>query len=210
MKAQVKRVGHDFEVGELGHQAWKAADEICVDTYWSGERAPAGRHFRARLLWSDTSLYVRFEANQAEPAIVSIPPNLTSKTLGLWDRDVCEIFVAPDAAEPQRYFEFEIAPNGEWIDLAVLQLPDRRETDWDYASGMVSAVESGTDLVRIAVRIPWTAFPRKPAGGDVWLGNMFRCVGTGPGRGYLAWSPTFTGKPNFHVPASFGEFEFIV
>ncbi|MGH9959146.1 MAG: carbohydrate-binding family 9-like protein [Pyrinomonadaceae bacterium] len=33
---------------------------------------------------------------------------------------------------------------------------------------------------------------------------MFRCVGTGKDRGYLAWQPTRTEQPNFHIPKVFG------
>jgi hypothetical protein len=32
---------------------------------------------------------------------------------------------------------------------------------------------------------------------------LYRMEGKGP-RLYLAWSPTRTDKPNFHVPAAFG------
>ena len=208
MKASVRRIGRDFEIGELGHESWDRADEICVETYWSGEKAPAGRHFSARLLWSDTSLYVRFEANQAEPLVTAEIPNLRSKTIGLWDRDVCEIFVAPNKEDASRYFEFEVAPNGEWIDLAVHQLTDRRETDWEFFSGMAVAGKIDSNRVRMALKIPWNAFAKTPKTGDVWRGNLFRCVGTDPGRGYLAWSPTLTIAPNFHIPEKFGELRF--
>ncbi|NJM52514.1 MAG: hypothetical protein HC846_03415 [Blastocatellia bacterium] len=70
-----------------------------IDKYWSGELAPISRHFKTRLLWSPNSLYVRFEANQIEPLVISEKPNLSSKTHGLWERDVCEIF---PCAEPAR------------------------------------------------------------------------------------------------------------
>ena len=63
--------------------------------------------------------------------------------------------------------------------------------------------------VVIVMKIPWTAFGKRPEAGDVWLGNILRCVGKGPNRGYLAWSPTFTEQPNFHVPERFGEFRFV-
>jgi hypothetical protein len=61
----------------------------------------------------------------------------------------------------------------------------------------------------MALKVPWSAFGRKPRPGDVWLGNLFRCVGKDPNRGYLAWSPTLTKVPNFHVPERFGEFVFV-
>jgi S1-C subfamily serine protease len=49
----------------LKTESWRRANEIEIDKYWSGEIAPDGRHFKAKLLWSDSALYVRFCANQA-------------------------------------------------------------------------------------------------------------------------------------------------
>ncbi len=208
-KIKIAHVKEDFPVAALEHESWAKAKEVIVDRYWSGAKAPRGRRFRARLLWSDTALYVRFEANQTEPLVVSETPNLKSKTRGLWDRDVCEIFLAPNRAEPRKYFEFEIAPNGEWIDLGIHQKPDERVTDWDYASGMESKSVIGKDKVWMAIKVRWNAFGRTPQAGDIWLGNLYRCVGKDPTRGYLAWSPTLTPEPAFHVPEKFGEFEFV-
>jgi hypothetical protein len=208
-KAIVKFVEKDFDVRELNHKSWAKAEEILLDKYWSGENAPVGRHAKAKLLWSKTAVYVRFEANQTEPLIVSATPNLTSKTKGLWDRDVCEIFLAPNKNEPRKYFEFEIAPNGEWIDLGIYQKPDERITDWDYVSGMQSAAKIEKNKIVMAIKVEWKAFGKTPQAGDVWLGNLYRCVGAGETRGYLAWSPTETAEPSFHVPEKFGEFEFV-
>ncbi len=209
MNYKIRRVKDDFPISEFEDKAWEKADEILIDKYWSGANAPPGRRFKAKLLWSKTAIYVRFEANQTEPLIVSAAPNLTAKTRGLWDRDVCEIFLAPDKAEFRRYFEFEIAPTGEWIDLGIHQLPDKRETDFQYVSGMKSAAKIEKNKVWTAIKIEWKAFGATPQIGDVWLGNVLRCVGADPARGYLAWQPTLTKEPNFHVPERFGAFEFV-
>ena len=209
MTYKINYTKEDFNVGELENKTWKKAETVKVDKYWSGENAPAGRHFETKILWSDAAIYVRFEASQKESLIVSEKANLTTKTRGLWDRDVCEIFLAPNKNEPRKYFEFEIAPNGEWIDLGIYQKPNERITDWDYASGMQSAVKVGKDKIIMAIKIEWKAFGKTPKTRDVWLGNIFRCVGFGKTRGYLAWSPTLTKEPSFHVPQKFGEFEFV-
>jgi len=34
--------------------------------------------------------------------------------------------------------------------------------------------------------------------------NLFRCIGSDPTRGYLAWQPTRTPEANFHLPQVFG------
>ena len=207
-KLIVNCIKKDFSISELNGKFWEKAEEISIEKYWSDDDAPQGRHTKAKLLWSKNALYIRFEANQTEPLIVSDTPNLESKTKGLWDRDVCEIFIAPERREPRKYFEFEIAPNGEWIDLGIYQKSDERITDWDYDSGMRSAAKIEKDKVWMAIKIDWKAFGKTPKAGDIWLGNIFRCVGEGETRGYLAWQPTKTEEPSFHVPEAFGEFEF--
>ena len=205
---RIRFIEKDLAVDDVSNALWKKADPVRVRAYWSGLAAPAGRQFTARLLWSSSALYVMFEANVAEPLAVSDNPDPSRKTMGLWDRDVCEIFVAPDRNEPRRYFEFEVAPTGEWIDVALDSTGGTRKTDWDYRSGMESFAHTEADKVVMAIKITWKAFGKTPKAGDVWLGNLLRCVGRDPDRGYLAWSPTETKSPDFHKPEKFGEFKF--
>lgn len=206
----ITHIEQDFPIDGLDDPAWEGTSQVLVSKYCSGKVAAKGREFSAKLLWSDTALYVLFEASQSEPLVVSEKPDTSQKTVGLWDRDVLEIFIAPDTSQRNKYFEFEIAPTGEWIDLGIDATSQKRKTDLDYESGMTSAAKIEKDKVVMAIKIPWEAFgvPR-PKIGDVWLGNLFRCVGKGETRGYLAWQPTKTAKPNFHVPEKFGEFEFV-
>ncbi len=190
-------------------RAWAAASSVSLTRYWSGADAPVERHADVRAIWTPTDLYVRFDCRQSEPLVVSSDPVLIRKTIGLWERDVCEIFIAPDPDEPERYFEFEAAPTGEWLDLAIRQMPDERETDGEYSSGMTVAARVAEHAFTIVMRIPWSAFGREPREGDEWRANLFRCVGSGDERGYLAWQPTMTARPNFHVPAAFGWLRFV-
>ena len=189
---------------QLDDPAWQLAEAVTIDRYWSGELAPAGRHAHARILWSDEALCVSYSCRQAEPLVVSPAPKIEKKSIGLWDRDVCEIFIAPDPNEPERYFEFQAAPTGEWIDLAIHTTFNKRETDWEFHSGMTAAARVTKDLVRIAMRIPWDHWTHKPRLGERWRANLFRCVGSGAARGYLAWQPTRTPEPGFHIPSAFG------
>ena len=193
-----------LDVHLLDHPAWSEARPVQVMHYWSDELAPRERQFEVRALWTARDLYVRFDCQQHEPLIVSADPQTAQKTIELWERDVCEIFIAPDASEPQRYFEFEAAPTGEWLDLRIHQMNDKRETDWEYSSGMTVAARVKDETVTICMRIPFEALGHAPQIGDCWRANLFRCVGAGESRGYLAWLPTHTERPNFHVPEAFG------
>jgi alpha-galactosidase len=191
---------------ELDHAAWNEALPAHLTRLWSGEATTPTRHAEARVLWSKKSLSVRFVCRQTEPLIVHPAPQTKEKTIGLWERDVCEIFIAPNADEPEKYFEFEAAPTGEWIDLALRITQTERETDWQYQSGMTVAARVDEGFVTIALRVPWVAFGvncSAPQIGTCWRANLFRCVGTGSER-YIAWQPTRTAQPNFHVPEAFG------
>ena len=198
----------DISVRDPDDRAWRRAKCIELESKWSGAAAAKAHRVQTRLLWCNNGLCAYFEAFQTEELVISRHPNLESKAIGLWERDVCEIFIAPDKNEPRKYFEFEVAPTGEWLDLAIDMTSGERVTDWEYNSGMEAAARIEDGKVTMAMKIPWGAFGQKPKAGDVWLGNIFRCVGKEPDRGYLAWRPTMTEKPNFHVPEAFGRFEF--
>ena len=199
----------DMRASEIDHDEWSKAQAVHVTRYWSGATAPPERHFEARTLWTDYALIVRFDCQQHEPLIVNEAPQVEHKAMGLWERDVCEIFVAPDREEPERYLEFEAAPNGEWLDLAIRQLSDKRETDWEFHSGMTTATRLLENFIQISIRVPWKAFGRVPQMGERWRANFLRCIGAGETRGYLAWQPTYTPEPDFHVPQVFGFLRFV-
>jgi hypothetical protein len=198
----------DLRADDVSHPTWERAAPVSITRYWSGAEAPPGRHSEVRISWSDAALHLRFICNQTEPLIVSSNPRVDKKTIGLWDRDVCEIFVAPDPQDINRYFEFEAAPTGEWIDLAIHLTPERRETDWEFRSGMTVSGRFDSARVTIGMRIPWDDWIHKPQRGEKWRTNLFRCVGSGETRGYLAWQPTLTKQANFHVPQVFGWLRF--
>ena len=193
----------DFE-----NQIWGDCRPVAIEHYWSGESAPSSRHAEARICWSEEALHVCFVCNQQEPLIVWSSPVTDNKTLGLWDRDVCEIFLAPHGNESNIYFEFEAAPTGEWIDLGIRITPDGRETEWDYASGMTTESRVETEILTLSIFVPWSERLSRPSIGDEWRVNLFRCVGPDELTRYLAWRPTRTPEPNFHVPEAFGRLHF--
>ena len=203
-----RHINQTINADDLDNQIWEQCGPVQIERYWSGEPAMASRHAEARVCWSDDALHVRFVGKQHEPLVVSEAPITDKKTLGLWDRDVCEIFLAPDPAKPWRYFEFEAAPTGEWIDLGITVKPEGRETDWDFASGFTTAAKLEGERLLVGMRIPWGESIPKPQTGAVWPVNLFRCVGPEAPERYLAWLPTRTPEPNFHVPEVFGILRF--
>src|SRR6266576_3075435 len=159
---EARHIAADLSVADLGNAQWGKAKPVQIDRYWSGDSAPASRHAEARILWSNKALHLRFVCHQGEPLIVSDKPQHEKKTMGLWDRDVCEIFIAPDPNVVERYFEFEAAPTGEWIDVAIHWTPEKRESDWEFASHMTTAARVETERITIAMRIPWNQWIHQP------------------------------------------------
>lgn len=206
---EARQIATDLNVADLESAEWARAQPIQISRYWSGDPAPESRHAEARILWSSQAVHVRFVCHQGEPLIVNDKPQQEKRTIGLWDRDVCEIFIAPDPAVVERYFEFEAAPTGEWIDIAIHWTPEKRESDSAFASRMTTAARVETERVTIAMRIPWSEWIPEPQRDERWRVNLFRCVGKDPDRGYLAWQSTKTPKPNFHVPQVFGWLVFV-
>lgn len=210
MTITAKYVERVISAADFENPVWKSCQPVKIDHYWSGEPALPSRHAEVRICWSSEALHARFVCAQHEPLIVAEDPRIDRKTLGLWDRDVCEIFVAPDPANSSSYFEFEAAPTGEWVDLGITLKPSGRETDWDFESGLTTSARLEENRLFIGMRIPWSEAIPKPEKGEVWRVNLFRCVGPEAPERYLAWRPTHTPEPNFHVPEVFGSLLFSI
>jgi alpha-galactosidase len=195
----------NIDVNDFDFDGWEIAKAIPLRYYWSGAAAPTTRHADARVIWSNEALHILFDCQQQEP---TANPRTQQKAIGLWDRDVCEIFLAPDPEATDRYFEFEAAPTGEWLDVSIRLTKEGRQSDWRFESGMTVAAKEEGERLLLSLRIPWSRQIPKPVSGTRWRANFFRCVGSGEDRGYLAWQPTFTDEPNFHVPTLFGWLQF--
>lgn len=198
----------DLDPAEFDYPGWDRATPVAINRHWSGDEAPKSQHCEVRMLWSNEALLVRYVCRQHKPPLIQEDAALNRKTIGLWDTDVCEIFLTPSTEQPNRYYEFEAAPNGAWVDLVITVEPDGLEREWDYQSGMTTASHLAEDVLTTVIRIPWSERIPKPKLGDEWRVNLFRCEGVGNER-YLSWQPTHTPEPFFHVPEVFGRLRFV-
>jgi hypothetical protein len=83
-------------------------------------------------------------------------PSRATKTFRLWDWDVAEVFIGSNFQNIRRYKEFEISPQGEWIDLDIDLEKPHHEDGWTWNSGLlVSArIDSTAKIWYRAMRIP--------------------------------------------------------
>jgi alpha-galactosidase len=198
-------VGREIELN-AGDPApeWRNANPVAFCADWQGQNADPGLETQVRILWSPQTLYLRFECRYRELFLFAdSDPN--GRRDQLWDRDVAEAFLQPDPSRERCYKEFEVSPNGMWVDLDIF--PGGRS---NLKSGMTRSVildESSRRWV-VELAIPLCSLTERFDSTAVWRVNFFRVEGTSEPRQYLAWQPTHTPQPNFHVPGAFGRMRF--
>jgi alpha-galactosidase len=184
---------------------WSVAPPITFCADWQGRDPDPARQTEVRILWTPATLYLRFECHFRELFVFEdSDPN--GRRDHLWDRDVAEAFLQPDPSRPRYYREFEVSPNGMWIDLDIF--PGGLS---DLKSGLQRSVwldrDSHTWAAEFAIPMPALTADFDPAA--VWRVNFYRVEGNKEPRFYSAWQPTNTLQPNFHVPEAFGELRFV-
>lgn len=184
--------------------AWETAPPIRFSWDWQGRNADAFRETEVRLLWTPEVLYLRFDARYR---IITVFPDADARGRRdqLWDRDVCEAFLQPDASELRRYKELEVAPNGFWIDLDIA--PGEK---FDLRSELRRHVEIDEENQRwrAVLAVPMKSLVQQFDASAVWSANFYRVEGPAEPRFYSGWRPTQTSQPNFHVPEAFGRLVF--
>jgi alpha-galactosidase len=183
---------------------WESAPPVTFCSDWQGRNPDPNRETGVRVLWSADTLYVRFQCRYRELYVFedSDPSGWRDS---LWDRDVVEVFLQPDPAQPTAYKEFEVSPNGFWIDLDIG--PGGKA---DLRSGLRRsvAVNQSAHTWAAELAIPIRALTPEFDPNAIWRANFYRVEGKSEPRGYYAWQPTHSPEPNFHVPSAFGRLRF--
>lgn len=179
---------------------------------------PGERATRVALLGGLRHLHVLWE-------VLSDPPlriRCRRPNAEVWDDECVELFWA-DAAEPSRYLEVVVNPEGTHYAARVANPHASRET-WHLLRGVPvpglrvrvegdppEARPSEWDRWRCWVSIPWPSLnpplPR-PGSGEERRGNLTRIA---RGRQTCFESLAATGRskpPDFHVPSAFATFRF--
>jgi Carbohydrate family 9 binding domain-like len=134
---------------------WRSARPVRFDSDWQGKNPDPALETEVRVLWSRASLYLRLICRYRERFVFE-DSDPKGRRDHLWDRDVAEAFLQPDPSTERSYKEFEVAPNGMWIDLDVS--PSGLA---DLKSGLIRSVHVD------APREIWTAELAIPMRGDM-------------------------------------------
>lgn len=180
---------------------WRGAADAVMDH--DSMARPVPRHrTEVRSRWTSEYLYFLFTCPYDELHLKPAP-KLDVETNELWNWDVAEVFLGSDFENIRHYREFEISPQGEWVDLDVDLAKPRHEEGWVWNSGMTAAatIDFGRKVWFGAMRIPYKSVDSRPAAaGNALRINLYRSQG--PSHQPIAWQPT--GKETFHAPEAFG------
>ena len=183
---------------------WSRASPLSFASDWRGENRDLNRQTEVKLLWSDAALFLRFICRYRSITVFD-DADANCRRDELWKRDVAEVFLQPDRFGEKYYKEFEVSPNGQWLDLDITPAGLKHIT-----SGMKTrvAIDEVTAAWGAQLVIPLESITDHFDPAQSWRVNFFRCEGSEPDRFYSAWQPTETAEPNFHVPEKFGWLRF--
>jgi alpha-galactosidase len=184
--------------------AWGRSAPLRFNADWQSKNGDPERETEVQLLWTRESLFLQFHARFREITVFpDADPN--GRRDQLWDRDVAEVFLQPDPSRVRNYKEFEVSPNGFWIDLDIAAGEKR-----DLKSGLRRRVvmNEAAKMWVAELALPMKCLVERFDPEAKWKVNFYRVEGAAEPRFYSAWQPTRTAVPNFHVPEAFGELVF--
>lgn len=194
----------DFQLtADPGSGSWKLAPAVFAENDSRGKPVP-GHRTEIRSRWTNANLYVLFVCPYQE-LYLKPNPTTTTETNKLWEWDVAEIFIGDDLQNIQRYKEFEISPQGEWVDLDIDRKHPLPEGGWLWNSAFHSKtrIDRNAKIWYGEMQIPWASISANPTkSGQQFRVNFYRMQGPPPDRRKIAWRAT--NSDSFHVPESFG------
>jgi hypothetical protein len=208
---EARHTAKDFSPdGDLSKEVWKKAKWIEFDHNPSGKSAYPGAATRVAVAWTENSIYVAFSCKY-DSLNVYEGEDIQKERWELWLRDVAEVFLNPQPDNISHYYEFEVAPNNQWIDLEIEKKKDPfNDASWNSGFEHATRIDPGRHVWTAELRIPLSSM--KVASiqpGAIWRVNFFRAAGKGGDqqRMFLAWSSIPQGQ-TFHVPSRFGILRF--
>jgi len=182
---------------------WSESSRISMDKDAHGKVIPAYRT-EVRTRWTTNHLYFLFVCPY-EQLNLKPSPNTQQETNELWNWDVAEVFLGSDFQDIRRYKEFEVSPQGEWIDLDIDLHKPHHEQGWTWNSGfaVTARIDPTAHLWYGAMRIPWkTLDSGPPEVGTTLRINLFRSQGPTSDHHEVTWQAPMSNT--FHTPERFG------
>jgi Carbohydrate family 9 binding domain-like len=205
-------VKEDFKPdGDLGKDVWNEASWIRFNHgAFCGTEYPQSET-RAAAAWSPANIYFAFICRYLTLNTYE-GEDPAQERWELWDRDVVEVFINPTPDCMTHYYEFEVSPNNQWIDLEI----DKTKNPFyhpAWSSGFTHAtrIDVENHVWTCEMCIPLTSMlAGAPQPGAEWRLNLYRADGPSPPsqRRLMSWV-TIPGGDTFHTPSRFGVIRFM-
>jgi hypothetical protein len=182
---------------------WREAHPIYAQLNARGDSLPEYRT-EVRSRWTKDSLYLLFICPY-QHLYLKPSPDRTHETYGLWKWNVAEAFIGSDFENIKRYKEFEVSPQGEWVDLDINLGDAHHESGWLWNSGFEHSarIDEAKHVWSAVMRIPFAALDAPaPVPGRTFRANFYRTEGRPEEQKQIMWQPTLS--KTFHVPERFG------
>lgn len=207
-----KRSRADFVPdGNIEKQVWRDAPRARFDHASSGRETYPDSAVEVASLWTPSFIYLAYKCVYRTLNIYE-GEDPAQERWKLWERDVVEAFLNPDPARVNHYYEFEVAPNNQWIDLEIdLDKKPFNDPRWNSGFDHATRVDERRHIWTCEMRIPVKSMDvAELRAGAEWRGNFYRADGQGANaeRRFLSWS-TIPDRPNFHTPTRFGLIRFV-
>ena len=196
-----------------GAAVWRKCEEVTIDRYWNGSSPfqSQGHNWanltHVRSCWNSQAVFFHFQAWFDR---LDVNPEWSTETTTdtLYERDVVEVFLRPPGRED--YFEINISPLGQWLSAHILKPRISVDFQWRSDLRLRAECDRREQVWRVFLGVPYASISAPcPEVGGAWNLSLCRIAGEGADREYLAWRPTFTERPDFHIPASFGHLIFL-
>jgi alpha-galactosidase len=206
VEIQAKRTS-DFHIdGNLNKKVWKGAKWSEFDHAASGMTRHPEALTSVAAAWTEKFIYFAFSCHY-DVLNTYEGEDISKERWELWNRDVAEIFLNPEPQRITHYYEFEVAPNNQWIDLEI----EKKKTPfndaaWNSDFEHATRIDKENHIWVAELRIPLHSMKVDSVrAGQRWRVNFCRATGKGTDdqRKFLAWSIIPDGN-TFHVPARFG------
>jgi len=131
-------------------------------------------------LWTNTHLFLLFICPYRTLNLF-LPAQNGKDRDKLWDKDVVEMFLGDDWKNIRHYREFEIAPTGDWVDLAIDLDNESDGQTWDSGWQTQARIDEKAKIWFAAAKIPLSSISTaqiSPA--TRWRMNLYRIDGESP------------------------------
>jgi hypothetical protein len=182
---------------------WADAPRVMASRDYLNQPNP-GPPTEYRSRWTKDHLYL-FYICPYDDLNLKPNPNRSVKTAELWNWDVAEAFIGWEYDHIGHYKEFQVSPQGEFIDLDINREDPKAQQFMAWNSGMTvdARIDRDAKIWYGVMRIPWRAIDtRTPEPGRELRIGLYRIAGHDPNKKFYAWRPT--GAKSFHVPKAFG------